>query len=219
MKRALFTGAAMLMTVCSAAFAQTNPTPAPATPAPATPAPATAASAPVKTMANGANIREELTTNLQKSGFTDVKVMPDSFLIQAKDKTGNPVTMFLSPGSLTEVTDDSTGQNAKPRVGGGMFANVPATDDLSSKVVGLEVYNNANQDIGTIKDIAFNAAGVKAYIVGVGGFLGMGDHYVAVRPSAMALSYNSDNKTWRAMIDTNADQLKAAPEYKYSSNS
>jgi hypothetical protein len=195
------------MTVSSAAFAQSNPTPAPAT------------NAPVTTAANGPSIREQLTTNLQKSGFTDVKVMADSFLVQAKDKSGNPVTMFLSPGSLTEVTDDSNVQNAQAGTAGGMFASVPATDDLSSQVVGLEVYNNTNQDIGTIKDIAFNAAGVKAYIVGVGGFLGMGDHYVAVRPSAISLSYNADNKTWRATIDTNADQLKAAPEYKYSSNS
>lgn len=145
--------------------------------------------------------------------------MANSFLIQAKDKSGNPVTMLLSPGSLTEIIDNSTGQNAKGGVAGGMFADIPATDDLSSKVVGLEVYNNANRDIGTIKDIAFNAAGVKAYIVGVGGFLGMGGHYVAVRPSAISLSYNADSKTWRTMIDTNADQLKAAPEYKYPSNS
>jgi hypothetical protein len=203
MKQVLSMGAALLMS-SSAAFAQTNSTPAPA------------ASAPHSA---GAGVREQLTTNLQKSGFTDVKVMADSFLIEAKDKAGNPVTMFLSPGSFTEITDDSFGQNTKPDVGGAMFANVPATDDLSSEVVGLDVYNSANRDIGTIKDVAFDAAGVKAYIVGVGGFLGMGDHYVAVRPSALSLSYNSANKTWHAMIDTNADQLKAAPEYKYPSNS
>jgi hypothetical protein len=208
MKQVLFMGAALLMS-SSSAFAQTNSTLAPATSAP---------------KSAGAGVREQLTTNLQKSGFTDVKVMADSFLIEAKDKAGNPVTMFLSPGSLTEVTDASPGdaspgQNAKPDAGGAMFANVPATDDLSSEVVGLDVYNRANRDIGTIKDVAFNAAGVKAYIVGVGGFLGMGDHYVAVRPSALSLSYNSVNKTWRAMIDTSADQLKAAPEYKFPSNS
>ena len=209
MKRAAFT--AMLMTVSSAVFAQTNPTPAP------TPVPA--GSAPVKSAAaNGANIQEELTTNLLQSGFTDVKVMPDSFLVQAKDKTGNPVTMFLSPGSVTEVTDDSNGRNAKTGAAGGMFTNVPAKDDLSSKVVGLDVYNSANQDIGTIKDIAFSAAGMKAYIVGVGGFLGMGDRYVAVRPSAINLTYNATDKTWHATIDANADQLKGAPEYKYSSD-
>jgi hypothetical protein len=32
-----------------------------------------------------------------------------------------------------------------------MFASIPAKDDLTSKIVGLDVYNKANQDIGTIK--------------------------------------------------------------------
>jgi hypothetical protein len=101
---------------------------------------------------------------------------------------------------------------------GAMFTSVPPGEELSSKVVGLEVYNNANQDIGKIKDIAFDQNGVKAYIVAVGGFLGMGDHYVAVQPSAVNLSYDSNAKKWHAAMNTDASQLKAAPEYKYSSN-
>ena len=99
----------------------------------------------------------------------------------------------------------------------GMFTSIPANDDLSSKMIGLSIYNNERQDIGSIKDIAFGQNGVKAYIVCVGGFLGMGDHYVAVRPSSIKLTYNTDDKKWHAMMDTNADQLKAAPEYKYAS--
>jgi hypothetical protein len=102
--------------------------------------------------------------------------------------------------------------------GSDMFTTVPAKEELSSKVVGLDVYNNANKDIGKIKDIAFDDNGVKAYIVAVGGFLGMGDHYVAVQPSAVTLSYDANAKKWRAAMNTDADQLKAAPEYKYSSN-
>jgi len=100
----------------------------------------------------------------------------------------------------------------------GMFATIPAGERLSSKVVGLNVYNNSNQNIGKIKDIAFDESGVKAYIVAVGGFLGMGDRYVAVSPSAINVNYDANAKTWHAAMNTNADQLKSAPEYKYSSN-
>jgi len=100
-----------------------------------------------------------------------------------------------------------------------MFASVPPSDELSSKVVGLEVYNSQNQDIGKIKDIAFDPqGGVKAYIVAVGGFLGMGDRYVAVNPSAIHVSYDSNAKKWHAAMNTDSAQLKSAPEYKYSSN-
>ena len=92
-------------------------------------------------------------------------------------------------------------------------------DELSSKVVGLDVYNSANQNIGTIKDVAYNGTSVNGYVIGVGGFLGMGDHYIAVRPSAVKLNYDAKDKKWHASMDANADQLKAAPEYKYPSNS
>lgn len=162
---------------------------------------------------------------LQQSGFTNIKVVPESFLVQANDKSGNPVTMFIGPNSATEVTtvgsnDQASGSNtgSSETRSGGMFANVPAKAELSSKVVGLEVYNNANQNIGTIKDVAYNGTNVNGYIPGVGGFLGMGDHYVAVRPSAVKLSYDAKDKKWHASMDANADQLKAAPEFKYPNN-
>jgi hypothetical protein len=99
----------------------------------------------------------------------------------------------------------------------GMFTYVPAQDELSSNVVGLDVYNEDRQNIGTIKDIALDASGLYGYIVSVGRFLGMGDHYVVVRPSAICLEAN-DNK-WHAKMNVNANQLKTAPEYKYSSKS
>ena len=172
---------------------------------------------------NSGDMRQQITQNLQRSGFTDVKVMPDSFLVQAKDKNGNPMTMFLTPTSMevAEVgtTGQTPGQTAQRDQATGDFTTVPNRDDLSSKLVGLSVYNNAGQDIGKIKDIAFNNTGVKAYILGVGGFLGVGDHYVAVRPSALNITYNANNSSWQAKMDTNAAQLKAAPEYKYPNNS
>jgi hypothetical protein len=45
----------------------------------------------------------------------------------------------------------------------------------------------------------------------------MGDHYVVVRPSA--ISFNAKDDKWHAIMNASADQLKAAPEYKYSSKS
>lgn len=50
-----------------------------------------------------------------------------------------------------------------------------------SKLVGLNVYNDANEKIGDINDIILDKFGkVENVILGVGGFLGMGEHYVAV---------------------------------------
>lgn len=90
-------------------------------------------------------------------------------------------------------------------------------NDLSSNLVGLDIYNDDNKDIGTIKDIAMNPEGrATAYIVSVGGFLGMGDRYIAVNPSAVKVTYNDGDKKWHAKMNATADQLKAAPEFKYT---
>jgi len=51
----------------------------------------------------------------------------------------------------------------------------------ASKLVGVDVYNEANEKIGDISEIIVDKTGkVANVIIGVGGFLGMGEHYVAV---------------------------------------
>ena len=134
---------------------------------------------------NTGKARQELTQMLQKSGYTDIRVAPTSFMVRAKDKNGEPVVMSISPDSFTELTavNDSSTQNGNDRgsntVGSNSsetYVTVPSNDELSSKVVGLDIYNKDNKEIGTIKDIALNPNGrPAAYIVSVGGFLGMGE--------------------------------------------
>jgi sporulation protein YlmC with PRC-barrel domain len=135
--------------------------------------------------------------------------------------------VMMSAGAFAQTAPNHASITAQPArmaantqaaSGSGMFVNVPAQEQLSSNVVGLDVYNSANDNIGKIKDVAFDANGVKAYILSVGGIAGVGSHYVAVDPSAMRISYDANAKKWHAAMNSNADSLKAAPEYKYSSN-
>src|SRR3954447_8533565 len=51
----------------------------------------------------------------------------------------------------------------------------------SSKLVGLNVYNDSNESLGSINDLLTDKSGnIKAVVIGVGGFLGVGEHLVAV---------------------------------------
>src|SRR6266404_8887589 len=51
----------------------------------------------------------------------------------------------------------------------------------ASTVVGLNVYNDKNESVGSINDLLTDKSGnIKAVVVGVGGFLGVGEHLVAV---------------------------------------
>jgi sporulation protein YlmC with PRC-barrel domain len=96
------------------------------------------------------------------------------------------------------------------------FVSLPSEAMLSSNLTGLDVYDNSNNDIGKIKDVALDSSKmVKAYILSVGGFLGMGTHYVSVEPDAVKIKYDDNDKKWHANMNATKDELKAAPEFKY----
>jgi hypothetical protein len=57
---------------------------------------------------------EKITQDLQKAGFSEVIVLEDAFLVQAKTKDGNPILMSIGSNGISslEVTDLSgTNQN------------------------------------------------------------------------------------------------------------
>ncbi len=122
-----------------------------------------------------------------------------------------PATMANPPGNAPRA---DTAQNVPAN--GPNFIKVKNDEMLTSNVVGLDVYNGQNNDIGKIQDIVVDKSDkVTGYILSVGGFLGMGTRYVAVNPDSVAVTYDGANKTWRASMNASKDQLKSAPEFKY----
>ena len=79
----------------------------------------------------------------------------------------------------------ATGLAASALLTGVAFAQTPETsykgDWRTSKVVGLNVYNDRNESIGSINDLLTDKSGsIKAAVISVGGFLGVGSRLVAV---------------------------------------
>jgi sporulation protein YlmC with PRC-barrel domain len=95
------------------------------------------------------------------------------------------------------------------------FSTVSKDEMFSSKLKGLNVYDQKDESIGEISDLALKNDQVDALILSVGGFLGVGEHYVAVSPSSVKVSYDTKNSKWMAKMNTTKDALKAAPEFKY----
>ncbi len=133
----------------------------------------------------------------------------------------------------------------------------------ASKLAGLRVYNDKDESVGSINDLIMDKSGnIKAVVIGVGGFLGMGEHLVAVPfdkikfadepvvPPAVANTTNTtpgspgttntmpsrppsttttgstattptkSGPDWypdHAVFNATKDELKAMPEFKYSS--
>ena len=90
--------------------------------------PALAQDQPAKSNGNAQAIQQQVQNNLRQAGFTDIQIMPSSFLVRAKDSAGNPVMMVINPDSVTAVTEitgptgTSPAPQGKPSDGG---LNVP----------------------------------------------------------------------------------------------
>jgi hypothetical protein len=95
------------------------------------------------------------------------------------------------------------------------FSTVSNDEILSSKLKGLNVHNQKDQSVGAIADFAIKNNRVDALILSVGGFLGVGEHYVAVSPSSVNIHYDAENDNWLASMNTTKEALQAAPEFTY----
>lgn len=98
----------------------------------------------------------------------------------------------------------------------------------ASKLIGVNVYNQQNEKLGEINELILSPNGqIAGAVIGVGGFLGMGERDVMVplnqlrfanEGSATTGSARDGDRKWypdRAVLNATKDQLKQMPEFKY----
>ena len=95
------------------------------------------------------------------------------------------------------------------------YVNIQDTDMVTSKLIGVDIYNKQNDDIGEISDVVIgDGKSVIGIVASVGGFLGMGESYVVLDPSSVALAQDDGN--WKAYVDTSKEDLSKAPKLDYA---
>jgi sporulation protein YlmC with PRC-barrel domain len=87
----------------------------------------------------------------------------------------------------------------------------------SSKLVGASVYGPDNKSIGSIDDLIVDRkGGIKAAVIGVGGFLGVGQKDVAVPFSALKIERKANSSSIdKITVTYTKDQLSNAPKFAY----
>jgi sporulation protein YlmC with PRC-barrel domain len=80
-----------------------------------------------------------------------------------------------------------------------------------------DVYDQGQHSIGKIDDVLVDKSGkITAFLVGVGGFLGIGEKDVALPFTAVKSEKKNDK--WYLTVDETKDSLKSAAGYKYNSS-
>jgi|HubBroStandDraft_6_1064221.scaffolds.fasta_scaffold186666_2 hypothetical protein len=86
---------------------------------------------------------------------------------------------------------------------------------LASKFRGTAVLGADDQKIGGVTDVLFDQSGkVDAYVVGVGGFLGIGQKDVALAPSSFQVIKDSDTDTVKLKTSMTKEQLDQAATFE-----
>ena len=95
----------------------------------------------------------------------------------------------------------------------GYLASAPKDAVSLRAYIDRDIYNTAGEKIGVIKDLVLSPeARAAAAVIGVGGFLGIGEKDIAVTLSSIQRTPGDND--WRLVTDATKDALKQAPVYQ-----
>jgi len=140
-------------------------------------------------------------------------LMVTSAMAQATNPPSTTPPMATPSTPAAKVTD------------AGKFISMQGADQwVFSKFKGTDVIGPDNAHVGDVNDLLFDKTGkVVGVIVGVGGFLGIGEKNVAIDlaafqvapPDSSAASRGDDPNNIKLKVSWTKDQLKQAPDFQY----
>ena len=122
--------------------------------------------------------------------------------------------VMAAPAFAQEATTPSTQTPPAATAPAPMPAATLSAGDVSAKeLLRLSVKNAANETVGDINDVMIGKDGkISAVIVGVGGFLGLGEKNVALPFEELTLATDTNGKL-AASTSATKESLQSAPEY------
>lgn len=133
----------------------------------------------------------------------------------AQPSTTAPAATTTAPAATAPAMTPAPSTTAAADTKTGSYLTQQSPEQVSANTyIGQSVYNGGNESIGKVNDLIMEKqGGIVAAVVGVGGFLGIGEKNVAVPISNINIAQNTDG-TVKLTTSESADSLKAAPEFK-----
>ncbi len=189
MLKKLMIGTALSALALSGAFAQSNPSTDPP-----------ANSQQSQSTSSGGSSMNSSTMDKSPSAASSTSSSPSSATTGQASPSASP-------------TASSTA--SAPATSGAKFVSSQQTNQwLSSKFIGIDVVGADDKKIGDVSDVLFDQQGkVEAYVIGVGGFLGIGAKDVALAPSAFQ-PVKDNNNNERLKLSMTKEELEKAPAFE-----
>lgn len=139
---------------------------------------------------------------------------------------GTAITALMLSTAFAQAPSSSTNgstasppaasSTAMPASGSMNFVSSQKPDQmLASKFKGTDVIGTDNAKIGDVSDILFDKDGkIEAFVISVGGFLGVGSKSVAIAPTAFEIVKGASNEPDKLKLAATKDQLKEAQNFE-----
>jgi hypothetical protein len=131
---------------------------------------------------------------------------------------GSPPSTSAAGGDKAasdHATNVQSSPGASTNVPGGAITAQTADQWLATKFKGTTVLGPDDSKIGSVEDLLFDRTGsVKAVVVGVGGFLGIGSKQVALALQQFDVVPGKNGGVDQLRLSMSKEQLAAAPEFK-----
>ena len=119
------------------------------------------------------------------------------------------------------ITPDQSSEAAKPMAPeqstaqGGQFLKEQSADDmLASSIIGKPAVNSQDETIGDVNDLVTDRSGkIVAALIGVGGFLGIGEKSVAISFDMIKPSKDKDGNMVLLAASLDKDAINSAPDF------
>jgi hypothetical protein len=138
-------------------------------------------------------------------------LMSTAAMAQSMNPPAKPAPSAPMAAPAPSATMPAPMTNAK------IMTTLPSGASTVTNYYKQNVYDTADNKIGTVDDVLVDKTGkIHAAMVGVGGFLGMGEKDVAVPFESLNLTQK--NNKWYLTMNATKDELKTAPGFKYDRN-
>jgi sporulation protein YlmC with PRC-barrel domain len=87
---------------------------------------------------------------------------------------------------------------------------------LAKELIGQTVYAPDKTKIGSISDLILSKDGksVEGFVIGVGGFLGIGEKSVAMKLDRLVITHDAQSGGAQLMMDAKKEELASTPSFK-----
>ena len=142
----------------------------------------------------------------------DMKTTPQAQPMPQGQTTQSPST---TPSASPSTMPSTKAASSDKAMSADKFVNTQASGQwLASDLIGLTVVGSNNESIGSVSDLLVDEDGnILAAVVGVGGFLGIGQKNVAISFDAFDITRDKDGDA-QGRLTLTKKELESAPEFK-----